>query len=96
MQNKLLTMPEVAKYLDMSEKQVKDLVAKGRLTVYKIGGTFLRFKPEQVEAVKKFITPETYYTSTPPERFVDFLYFNDFYILATLFIIGLITIILVF
>jgi len=49
MEEKLLTIEEVARYLNMSEEAVKELVEKGNLPAYKIGGIILRFKKEQVE-----------------------------------------------
>lgn len=56
MPEKLLTIREVASYLGLSEEEVKRLVDIGELPAYKIGGTFLRFRKEQLDAVKSEIS----------------------------------------
>ena len=48
----LLDIKEVADYLGVSEEEVKRLVDIGELPAYKIGDSFLRFRKEQVDAVK--------------------------------------------
>lgn len=53
MSEKLLTLEEVALYLDMSKNELKSLVEKGDLPAYKIGGSFLRFKREHVEDYRR-------------------------------------------
>ena len=53
MNDRLLNIGEVAHYLDLPEKAVKELVEKGDLPAYKIGGVLLRFKREQVEEFRK-------------------------------------------
>lgn len=56
MPEKLLTIREVASYLGVSEEEVKRLVDIGELPAYKIGDTFLRFRREQIDAVKSEIS----------------------------------------
>lgn len=53
MHDKLLNIKEVADYLDLPEDMIKDLVAKGELPAYKVGGILLRFKKEQIEQYHK-------------------------------------------
>ena len=53
MAEKLLTKKEAAKYLNISEKELENLVAKGRLSAYKIGGAFVRFKREHLNAARR-------------------------------------------
>jgi excisionase family DNA binding protein len=109
MPDKLLTLSEVADYLGISKKQAESLVVKGKLTAYKIGGSFVRFRPEQVEAVKNEIahapkppaaTPAPTDThrarATSSEKLFDFFYFNDFYIAALLVMLTLLIIIIFF
>lgn len=91
MPEKLLTAAEVAKYLSIPEKEVDRLVADGRLTGYKIGGTFLRFKPEQVEALRRIYPWDK---GRVTDRLADFFYFNDFYILSAVLVLFLLAIIL--
>lgn len=51
----LLNIKEVAAYLGVSEEEVKRLVDIGEMPAYKIGDSFLRFRKEQVDAVKSEI-----------------------------------------
>jgi len=53
MPEKLLTIAEVAKYLKVSEDEVKRLVDAGEIPAYRIGDTFLRFRKEQLDAVRE-------------------------------------------
>ncbi len=53
MPEKLLSIREVAEYLKISEEEVKRLVDVGEIPAYKIGDTFLRFRREQIDAVRK-------------------------------------------
>jgi len=101
MPEKLLTMQEACGVLGISIKDVKGLVARGDLPAYKIGGKFLRFRKEQIEAIKTEIaakktseqskmpprkpilqTADVAYTQSPRDGMLDFLYFNDFYIIC--------------
>lgn len=52
MPEKLITIKEVAEYLRLSEEEVKRLVDMGVIPAYKIGGSFLRFRREQIDAIK--------------------------------------------
>ena len=52
----LLNIKEVAAYLGVSEDEVKRLVDIGEMPAYKIGDSFLRFRKEQVDAVKSEIS----------------------------------------
>ncbi len=101
MPEKLLTIQEACGILGISIKDVKKLVARGDLPAYKIGGKFLRFRKEQIEAIKSEIaakknfeqskmplekpllqTADVAYTQSPRDGILDFLYFNDFYIIC--------------
>lgn len=55
MPEKLFSIKEVAEYLKLSEEEVKRLVDIGEIPAYRIGDTFLRFRKEQLDAVKKEI-----------------------------------------
>jgi excisionase family DNA binding protein len=92
-EDKLLTVRDVSLMLGVFEKDVLDLAEKGVIPAYKIGGLYLRFKKEQVEQYRKSHQqkhPESRIEEkdTLVGRLRDFLYFNDFYILAV-FLIGL-------
>ena len=55
MPEKLLTIKEVAGYLAISEEEVKRLVDIGEIPAYRIGDTFLRFRREQIDAIRREI-----------------------------------------
>jgi len=56
MPEKLLSIKEVADYLKLSEEEVKRLVDAGEIPAYRIGDTFLRFRKEQIDAIKSEIS----------------------------------------
>ena len=91
-EEKLLTVRDVSIILGVFEKDVLDLAEKGVIPAYKIGGLYLRFKKDQVEQYKKG-QHQTHPGSQIKEeralqdKFYDFFYFNDFYILAAFLII---------
>ena len=86
---KLWTTAEAARYLGINEVDVEQLVREGRLTGYKLGGQFLRFKPGQVEALKGTIRfrpnpgrPRGAAGASWVGRAREFLYFYDFYVVS--------------
>ena len=83
---KLWTTAEVARFLGVNEVDVEQLVQQGKLTGYKLGGQFLRFRPDQVEKLKGALRFRLS-TTKPAARkdpwitqVRDFVYFFDFYI----------------
>lgn len=66
MPEKLMTIREVAEYLKVTEDEVKRLVDEGEIMAYKIGGSFLRFRREQLDAVK--IEIDEVEAAAPAER----------------------------
>lgn len=93
---KLWTTSEVAKFLGIQEVDVEQLVREGKLTGYKLGGQFLRFRPDQVEALKGTIRFRPTTSKVPPRRKEpwlnharDFLYFYDFYVVSAVLLAGL-------
>lgn len=52
MPEKLMTISEVARYLKISEDEVKRLVDIGEIPAYRIGGSFLRFRKEHLDAIR--------------------------------------------
>ena len=56
MPEKLLTIDEVARILKMPEEEVKRLVDAGEIPAYSIGGSFMRFRKEQIYAVRAEIS----------------------------------------
>ena len=95
-ENKLLTIRDVAKELGITEQEVIDLAEEGKIPAYKVGGVYLRFKPEQVQEAKRRLSRRSQKGAVKAsfiERVEDFFYFNDFYILSLLIIIALLIII---
>jgi len=95
---KLITVRDVSRILGISEKEVIELSEDGVIPAYKIAGTHLRFRREQIQRIKqmdtiqfKTKTKQIKYSLT--ERIIDFIYFNDFYILALVLIAAMIYII---
>ncbi|MBL7155537.1 MAG: helix-turn-helix domain-containing protein [Candidatus Omnitrophica bacterium] len=66
MPEKLLTIQEASSLLAITEEGVKELVEKGALPAYKIDGRFLRFRREQIEAIKNELSAKT--TTRLPKR----------------------------
>lgn len=90
---KLLTVRDTSILLEVSEKDVLDLAEKGIIPAYKVGGVYLRFKKEQVDEYRKAHHQAHHRKSQgkesvrPQDKIRDFLYFYDFYILATILVI---------
>ncbi|MFH1198805.1 MAG: helix-turn-helix domain-containing protein [Candidatus Omnitrophota bacterium] len=97
-EEKLLTVREVSSILGVSEKEIIELAEDGKIPAYKVGGVYLRFKKEQVEGMRKSIRvelskPEQAHAYSMQDKFGDFIYFNDFYIVSVLIIIFMLFII---
>ena len=95
---KLLTVREVAGVLNISEREVMNLAETGVIPAYKVGGVYLRFKKDQVlDYHKRKLSPtpklSTSNSNSLQDKISDFLYFNDFYILAIALIALLLTVI---
>ena len=86
---KLWTTAEAARYLGINEIDVEQLVRQGKLIGYRLGGQFLRFRPDQVKTVKDQLRfrPNTGRLTVQTRtswlhRTRDFLYFYDFYLVS--------------
>ena len=98
---KLWTTAEVAQSLGIQEVDVEELVRQGKLTGYKLGGQFLRFRPGQVEALKRSVKFRPNLGKAAQQRksswlssVRDFLYFYDFYLISATFL-GLVVLYLI-
>lgn len=87
-EEKLLTIREVSLMLGLTEKEVMDLAENGSIPAYKVGGVYLRFKPQQVEEFRKKNTQPIQQAQkySLKDRIFDFYYFNDFYIFSLILI----------
>jgi len=99
-EEKLLTIREVALILEVSEKEVINFSESGVLPTYKIAGIYMRFKRQEVEEFKKSFHPVANKAKIAASKdsfkdsLSDFIYFNDFYIIAAILAIVLFFIIL--
>ena len=98
MQKKLLTLKEAGDYLGILEDELSEIINKGKIPSYKIGGLYTRFKIEDLDLYKDTVS------NTPLEktdrkrsslykvsdRIKDFFYFYDFYIYSCIAIITII------
>lgn len=88
---KLWTTREAAQVLGITERDIEQLVREGKLTGYKLGGEFLRFRPSQVESLKGQVAfrrqagrpASSEARGVWRHRVSDFLYFHDFYIVSS-------------
>lgn len=105
MSEKLLNIKEVCEYLGLSEEDLRKLVDRGEIPAYRLGGTILRFRKEQIDKVKAQGIPKivkldeevlTGATESRMDKIRDLLYFNDFYIISAIIIIILLGIIFLY
>ena len=85
----LFTEEEVKSYLELESPQLDQLVHRGKLTAYRVGGSFVRFRKEEVIALKsgrKFRMPDQFERSWF-EKARDFWAFYRTYILLSLVVI---------
>lgn len=60
MPEKLLSIKELAAYLDISEDKIQKLVDERVIPAYKIDGSYLRFRKEQIDAIKDEILKDPF------------------------------------
>ena len=99
-----VNLREAAELLEISEDELRALVTQHKIPTHNIAGVFLRLKTKDVEHLKNkwridrelFPQPEPYFshhnTVKPPtasDKWKDFWYFNDFYVICSLLIIVL-------
>ena len=98
MTEKLLNIKETCLSLGVSADVLRKLVDKGEIPAYRLGGTILRFRKDQIDRIKSRGIPQinqveqedsVILTDTGFIKFKDFIYFNDFYIISAIIIISL-------
>jgi hypothetical protein len=100
----LLDVHEAAALLDISEEELWALTREHKVPTHNIAGAFLRFKKQDIEALKNkwrierelFPEKEQFFSHhntvgrmSAFDRLADFWYFNDFYIICSLLIVVL-------
>jgi len=103
---KLLTLEEAAQRLKRSADEVQGLIGQGRLEAFRLGGSLLRVRLQDVERLRleggaargfgadRPVRPARVGRASPWERMRDFFYFNDFYLVALLILLILLAVIL--
>lgn len=87
--NNMLTIEEVKSFLEVEQAEIEKYLKQGRLNAYKIGGTYLRFRKEEVLNVRTELLSKKGGVKRQGfiSRVADFWRFNNFYIIS-LFIIA--------
>ena len=91
-----VTVREAAQMLGVSEGKLMAFVENKKLQAYRIAGQYVRFKREDVLAIKDSgdVASETVkYPYTVQERTRDIFAYNDFYIAAVVIILVLLYVI---
>jgi len=91
--NNMLTLEEVKAYLEVEQKDLENYLAQGRLHAYKIGGTYIRFRKEDVQNLRFNIGQRNPRVPGPKSVFAhiyDFWRFNNFYIVSIIIAIAII------
>jgi excisionase family DNA binding protein len=84
--NNLLTLEEVKSYLETDQKSLEHYIKQGKLHAYKIGGSYLRFRKEEVLTLRHEVLPSKAHLASRQATFLsrlyDFWLFNNFYIIS--------------
>lgn len=88
--NNMLTLEEVKNYLEVEQAVLEKYISQGKLNAYKIGGTFVRFRKEDVLNLRYEIAP-TIKTGKQKKtgifsKIADFWRFNNFYLISILLV----------
>ena len=84
--NSMLTLEEVKNFLQVSQDEIEALLKNGRLNAYKIGGSYIRFRKEEVESLRQERQPAKGKSASRGilSRVADIWRFNNFYIVSAL------------
>lgn len=94
--SQFISVREAAQILAVTEKKVMDLIEGGELQAYRIAEKFLRLKRSEVFNLRNagsIAADHHQIAYTSGERIRDFFYYNNFYLLSSLFILALIYVI---
>ena len=89
MSDGLLTEEEVKSYLAVDSEAVKHLTRRKKLTAYKVGGSFVRYRKDEVIALRtgrKFRLPDQLERNWF-DKIRDFFSFYSLYILLSLLVV---------
>ena len=82
--NSMLSLEEVKNFLQVSQDEVEVLLKNGRLHAYKIGGSYIRFRKEEVESLRQERNPAKARSGRRGifSRAAEIWRFNNFYIVS--------------
>ena len=89
MSDGLLTEEEVKSYLKVDSSALDQLLRRGKLTAYKVGGSFVRYRKDEVVALRsgrKYRLPDVIERNWF-DRIKDFLNFYGIYVLFSILVI---------
>ena len=79
----MLTVEEVKNFLEIDQAQLETFLKAGKIHAYKIGGTFLRFRKEEILTLRSELTPKKQKNKNSfLSKLIDFWRFNNFYIIS--------------
>ncbi len=87
----LITEEEVKSYLKIDSPDIEQLIRRGKLTAYRVGGSFVRYRKDEVIAIKsgrKFRLPDQFERNWF-DKTRDFLNFYGIYIVLSVVIVAL-------
>ncbi|MBI3251708.1 MAG: helix-turn-helix domain-containing protein [Candidatus Omnitrophica bacterium] len=99
-----LSVREAAALLEISEEELRGLVARHQIPRHTVAGAFLRLRKKDIEGLKNrwriqrelFPKIEPYFSHkstvarpTVLEKWRDFWYFNDFYVICAVIVVVL-------
>lgn len=90
--NNMLTLDEVKNFLEVEQQVVEKFIQEGVLHAYKIGGVYVRFRKEEVLALKYDVLLKKKKGSDSGsfgQQLWNFWRFNNFYIISLLIIAAL-------
>lgn len=82
----MLTAEEVKNFLEVDQPSFDKFLKEGKIHAYKIGGTYLRFRKEDVLTLRAQLMPRKSSQAgvSLGARIADFWRFNNFYIISLL------------
>ncbi len=91
--NNMLSLEEVKNFLQLNQDDLEKYLKNGKLKAYKIGGTYLRFRKEEVLTLRSELFPKRSARPSLASKARDFWHFNNFYIISTIIVAALIYVI---
>jgi hypothetical protein len=91
--NNMLSFEEVKSFLEASQEELEAYIKQGKLHAYKIGGTYIRFRKEEILNLRSEVFPRKRGpvdgTAFFWARLYDFWKFNNFYIVSLAVVVAL-------